>query len=87
MDNNPNEYASYFKWKQYVTFRPKEASSAINIYCDMCIRLQMENFFGIQKQVINDLGDFWNAKKDCKIRSTETNLLRTETYFNLVDIK
>lgn len=60
LSKNTTAYNSYFKWKKYIKLTNNEYKS----FCDMCIKLHLEDFFGPKLGVVNDLG--WNYKKMCK---------------------
>ena len=34
--------------------------------CEMCIYLHLEDYFGIQKKIINDLSKFASINENCK---------------------
>ncbi len=60
LDKNTTAYNSYFKWKKHVQFL--QVKSHFSPICDMCIKLHLDSYFGIKKQLLYDL---WNKKKDC----------------------
>jgi hypothetical protein len=64
---NKTAYNEFFKWKQHVRFRNDQT----NLICSMCIRLHLEDQFGIQPSVVKDLGRYWNLS-NCKNPRTET---------------
>ena len=70
MKVNNTAYGEFFKWKQHVKF---EATSP-NIVCTMCIKLNLEEQFGIQQSIVRDMGTYWN-QRDCKISRTETMIV------------
>lgn len=43
LDQNPEEYAKYFEWKRRVKFEQNKNSLA-SILCDLCIKLQLNEF-------------------------------------------
>ncbi|RNA30006.1 alpha-(1-3)-fucosyltransferase C-like [Brachionus plicatilis] len=61
LESNKTAYNSYFKWKRYI----KRTNNQYKTFCDMCIKLNLENYFGIQKSQVNDLESFWGYKKNC----------------------
>ncbi len=65
LDSNKTAYNSYFKWKQYVKFDTGFLSTMAPI-CDICIYLHLEDFFGVEKKIIQDSGYFTNIEKNCK---------------------
>ena len=80
MKGNKTAYGEFFKWKQHVKF---EATSP-NIVCTMCIKLNLEEQFGIQQSIVRDLDTYWNPR-DCKIPRTEAMIVfkyDENTYLN-----
>ena len=63
LSGNSTAYNSYFKWKEHVVFGE---SSKMSSLCNMCIHLQLENYFGIKKKVISDIGSYWSKSVNCK---------------------
>ncbi len=72
LDSNKTAFNSYFKWKKYVKFD----QPTVGVYCDMCIQLQLEEYFGIQKSIIKNIGKYWNKKTECKNSSQINNLIK-----------
>ena len=65
LDKNKTAYNSYFKWKKYISNARSigEPSSL----CAMCIRLQLEEFFGFKKTRIDDIESYWSpTRSNCK---------------------
>ncbi len=67
MKVNNTAYGEFFKWKQHVKFEAEPP----NLVCAMCIKLNLEEQFGIQQSIVRDMGTYWN-QRDCKISRTET---------------
>ena len=67
LEKNKTAYNSYFKWKKHITFH--NLKTAYCTICSMCIKLQLEEFFGIEKKVIEDIGSYWSREKQCKLPS------------------
>jgi hypothetical protein len=63
LDKNVTAYNSYFKWKKHVSFGE---GMTFSFFCSMCIQLQLENYFGVKKKVIDDISVFWSKKVNCK---------------------
>jgi hypothetical protein len=63
LDKNVTAYNSYFKWKKHVSFYNN--SNSFGPICNMCIQLQLENYFGIKKRVIDDIPGYWSKKNNC----------------------
>ena len=34
--------------------------------CNMCIKLHLEDYYGFQTNVINNIDNYWSSKHDCK---------------------
>ena len=62
LDFNETAYNSYFKWKKYIRFDNLEYP--IHPICDLCIQLQLDEYFGIKKSVISSLDEYSN-KNNC----------------------
>ena len=67
LDSNVTAYNSYFEWKKYVKFpKRKYDNCCVTEFCDMCIALHLEDYFGIKKSIIHDFGlNHWSVKNDC----------------------
>lgn len=67
LDRNRTAYNSYFEWKQYVSFNMSESrfSGFPGVFCDMCIKLHMERFTGIQNKVFDNIQNYWHYE-NCK---------------------
>lgn len=63
LDSNRTAYNEYFKWKKYVKFY--KAPSEPSPFCDMCIRLNLETFYGFEPSIVHDL-DSVHHRRDCK---------------------
>ena len=70
LDSNQTAYNSYFKWKKHVNFLDQLVFTPL---CDMCIKLHLEDFFGIETKIINDIGYFWDKNSQCKIPKFDLN--------------
>lgn len=62
LSKDPIAYNSYFKWKKHVVFKEPRWFTPM---CNLCIKLHMENFYGIEHSVLRDAGDFW-SRRHCK---------------------
>ena len=60
MNTNKTAYKSYFKWKENVIF------DAVGDFCVMCIKLHLEDYFGLKTNVIYNIENYWSSKHDCK---------------------
>lgn len=60
LSQNKTAYNSYFKWKKYIRFTDNEYKS----FCDMCIKLHLEDYFGVKQSVVEDLE--WDSVGNCK---------------------
>ena len=63
LSQDSTAYNSYFKWKKYVKFN----SAPMHIFCNMCIKLHLEDYFGYEEKVLKDAGDYWNSAKQCHV--------------------
>ena len=70
LDKNKTAYNSYFKWKRYVKFISSPGWSNFPL-CEMCIRLNLEIYEGVQSNIIKDMNKFWNLDSDCIIPSNK----------------
>lgn len=59
LDQNRTAYNSYFEWKQYVNFNLKVPR--FSVLCDMCIKLHMERFTGIEKKIYDNIQSHWHS--------------------------
>ncbi|RMZ95417.1 Glyco 3-alpha-L-fucosyltransferase A, partial [Brachionus plicatilis] len=66
LDKNSTAYNSYFEWKQY--------PSRFSVFCDMCIKLHMERFTGIEKKVFDDIHGYWHSNM-CKTVKLDSETL------------
>lgn len=60
LNRNAIAYNAYFKWKKYIKFTGNEYKS----FCDMCIKLHLEDYVGTKNGVIENLN--WNYWKQCR---------------------
>lgn len=72
--SNSTAYNSYFKWKKYIRLTGNEFKN----FCDMCIKLQLEDFLGVKQSVVENPN--WDYKSNCK------QPLFSQEGFNLVPI-
>lgn len=63
LDSNTTAYNEYFKWKKYVKFDREYIKNPI---CDMCIYLHLEDFYGVKKSIIDNIGTYWSIESNCK---------------------
>ena len=62
LDNNREAYNAYFEWKQNVIFnKPLKYTNL----CNMCIHLHLEEFYGLKRQILTDLDNYWNRDLNC----------------------
>ena len=64
LDKNKTAYNNYFKWKKHVSFH--NILTGFNSICSMCVKLQLESYFGIENKIIENIGDHWSKSKNCK---------------------
>ena len=77
LDKNNTAYNEYFKWKKHI--KKSNHIPSMSMICDMCIKLHLETFFGIERKKIDNM-DFLN-KRHCKQPNPNK-----KTFFNLEDI-
>jgi hypothetical protein len=75
LDKNKTAYNSYFKWKRHISFQ--STGFGFNPFCSMCIKLHLEERFGIEKKVMTDIRDYWSRPKICKGPT-----IKKDEYFN-----
>ena len=63
LSKNSTAYNSYFEWRKYIRYQPNH--TYFNPICDMCIKLQLESYFGIEQSIIQDLDYYWNDDNLC----------------------
>ena len=69
LDSNKTAYNAFFKWKKYVKFDQGFRSTMTPI-CDMCIYLHMEDYFGVEKKVFNEIKSWTSIKENCEYPKT-----------------
>lgn len=78
LSRNKTAYNSFFKWKKYIRFTYNEYKS----FCDMCIKLNLEDYFGIKQSVTYDLD--WDSIGNCKAPVFENDQFRLEQINKIV---
>ena len=68
LDRN-KDYNSFFKWKKHIIFT---RSPGVHPLCDMCIKLHLERFTGLEYKYIDDIDGYWN-NDTCKIPKKNNN--------------
>ena len=63
LDKNTTAFNSYFKWKKHIWFHNLKAEYCT--ICSMCIKLQLEEIYGIEKKIITNMNEYWN-KNQCR---------------------
>ena len=76
VDNNPSVYNRYFAWRQHVTYHHKRWSpkhwpkssltSTFHMFCELCIRLNMETHFGERSRRIDHIESLYDINQNCK---------------------
>ena len=64
LSNNKTAYNSYFKWKQWIRVRDKNPFQAY--ICEMCIKLHLEKYTGIERKQLGSLNDYMGMETNCK---------------------
>ncbi len=67
LSKNSTAYNSYFRWKKHVHFFEPDRSG-ISFICDLCIKLQLNSYFGTETKILTNVNQFWNQEKDCIIK-------------------
>lgn len=75
METNATAYNSYFKWKKFIK-KTDEDDDDFRTFCDVCLKLNLEDYFGIQKGQVNDLESFWGYKKNCLYPNIENGIFK-----------
>ncbi len=64
LDKNSTAYNEYFKWKRHIKSYSKRVF--LSQLCDMCIKLNLEDFFGVEQQTArSDFALLWR-RSNCK---------------------
>ncbi|CAF0958930.1 unnamed protein product, partial [Brachionus calyciflorus] len=63
LSSNQTAYSEFFKWKKFIEFDKIERS--FTHYCEMCIKLQLEEFIGIQHKIFENHSKFFKIEKNC----------------------
>ena len=64
LSSNKTAYNSYFEWKKYIKFNVIKPFQAH--ICEMCIKLHLEKYTGIERKQIGDVNDFMGMNTNCK---------------------
>ena len=64
LDKNKTAYNSFFKWKKYIKF--KDSSLRNGHICELCVRLNLDVYEGIENHVITDMKKFWSVENNCR---------------------
>ncbi len=64
LNNNQSAYNSYFKWKQWIYVRERNPFQAY--ICEMCIKLHLEKYTGIERKQLSNLNDYMGMETNCK---------------------
>jgi alpha-1,3-fucosyltransferase len=63
LDSNKTAYNSFFKWKKYLKYNPNTARHGH--ICEMCIKLNLDYYLGIEKKSIKDFNMLWGDEENC----------------------
>jgi alpha-1,3-fucosyltransferase len=64
LSKNHTAYNSYFKWKQWININNNNLFQAY--ICEMCIKLHLEKYTGIERKQLGDLNELMSMEKNCK---------------------
>ncbi|KAM3961028.1 alpha-(1,3)-fucosyltransferase C-like [Aphomia sociella] len=62
--NNPDDYAEYFRWKEYYSYYRRVESIETDDYCGFCALLNKEEKLK-EKTVIEDFRSWWDSPRFC----------------------
>lgn len=62
LELNSTAYNAYFKWKKFARYTNTE----YKIFCDMCIKLHLDTYFGIESSIVKNLDKYWINKINCQ---------------------
>ncbi len=80
INGNPSKYNAIFKWKKHIKTVPYSLN--ISPLCDMCIKLHLEDYYGIERKIRKNVESDWSINQNCKlISSNETK------FFNFVNFQ
>jgi hypothetical protein len=73
LDKNDTAYNEFFKWKEFVSVNPRPGINVFVPFCDMCIFMNLERFYGQQTAhtILNDMDKFHGQREKCKMVSFE----------------
>jgi alpha-1,3-fucosyltransferase len=63
LDSNKTAYNEYFKWKRYIRYQADRPDQAY--LCEMCIRLHLEEFIGVERKVISNVKQRFGMEENC----------------------
>ena len=81
LSQNQTAYMQYFKWKQFIV--RDENAPKYSIFCEMCIKLQLEQFTGVQKKYFVNHSSLFGMTHNCRSVTIREHANRKRTfYFN-----
>jgi hypothetical protein len=63
LSSNATAYNSYFKWKKHARYVGPLNYVPI---CDMCVKLNLQTFYGIEKSVVSNIENHWHQSQCVK---------------------
>ncbi len=84
LDKNATAYNEYFRWKELISVNKNRAVNTFVPLCDMCIYMNLERFYGIQKKVLVDVSEFHGKRENCRKASIESTS-RGDSLYKLSD--
>jgi hypothetical protein len=82
LSKNATAYNSYFKWRQFIV----PVDHQYQVYCDMCVKLNLETFYGVANKTFN-IRNTWNVKKKCLLPKFYHSDQNGSASFEVVNIK
>ena len=64
LNSNQTAYNEYFKWKRYI--QKYKNQPEMPFFCELCIRLQLERFTGIEKKQFTNHSKYMGMKENCR---------------------
>lgn len=69
LSTNSTAYNAYFSWKKYIV----RTNHMYKTFCDMCIKLQLESYYGTVSKVVDYLPQYWDKHQTCFTTRMQSN--------------